>query len=110
MQTQMQTATVMAMMRKGVDEEGHKTITIKGTKYRLEADEEEVILPSDPDGDKKVDEKVGCRRQAVQAYNFTSDLRADPEKVYMLAIEAARIGRLPRLALLLPSKPSNLQD
>lgn len=75
----------------GVDEEGHKTITIKGTKYRLEADEEEVILPSDPDGDKKVDEKGRLQGgRQYKAYNFTSDLRSDPEKVYMLAIDAAR--------------------
>ena len=75
----------------GVDEDGRKTITIKGTKYRLEADEEEVILPSDPDGDKKVDEKgrlLGGRQ--YKAYNFTSNERSDPEKVYMLAIDAAR--------------------
>lgn len=75
----------------GVDEEGHKTVTIKGIKYRLEADGEEVILPSDPDGDKKVDEKgrlLGGRQ--YKAYHFTSELRADPEKVYMLAIDAAR--------------------
>ncbi|TKY85112.1 hypothetical protein EX895_006192 [Sporisorium graminicola] len=75
----------------GVDEEGHKTITIKGTKYRLEADEEEVILPSDPDGDKKVDEKGRLQGgRQYKAYNFTSEHRSDPEKVYMLAIDAAR--------------------
>ncbi|CBQ70412.1 conserved hypothetical protein [Sporisorium reilianum SRZ2] len=75
----------------GVDEEGHKTITIKGTKYRLEADEEEVILPADPDGDKKVDEKGRLQGgRQYKAYNFTSDQRSDPEKVYMLAIDAAR--------------------
>ena len=75
----------------GVDEEGHKTVTIKGTKYRLEADGEEVILPSDPDGDKKVDEKGRLQGgRQYKAYNFTSDLRGDPEKVYMLAIDAAR--------------------
>ncbi|SPO21822.1 uncharacterized protein UTRI_01315_B [Ustilago trichophora] len=75
----------------GVDEDGHKTVTIKGTKYRLEADGEEVILPSDPDGDKKVDEKGRLQGgRQYKAYNFTSDLRGDPEKVYMLAIDAAR--------------------
>ncbi|SNX82439.1 uncharacterized protein MEPE_01145 [Melanopsichium pennsylvanicum] len=75
----------------GVDEEGQKTITIKGTKYRLEADGEEVVLPSDPDGDKKIDEKGRLQGgRQYKAYNFTSDLRADPEKVYMLAIDAAR--------------------
>ncbi|SPO22637.1 uncharacterized protein UTRI_01315 [Ustilago trichophora] len=75
----------------GVDEDGHKTVTIKGIKYRLEADGEEVILPSDPDGDKKVDEKGRLQGgRMYKAYNFTSDLRGDPEKVYMLAIDAAR--------------------
>lgn len=75
----------------GVDEEGRKTVTIKGTKYLLEADGEEVVLPSDPDGDKKVDDKgrlLGGRQ--YKAYHFTSDQRDDPEKVYMLAIDAAR--------------------
>ncbi|SPC61032.1 uncharacterized protein UHOD_01551 [Ustilago sp. UG-2017b] len=75
----------------GVDEKGRKTVTIKGTKYLLEADGEEVVLPSDPDGDKKVDDKgrlLGGRQ--YKAYNFTSDLREDPEKVYMLSIDAAR--------------------
>lgn len=75
----------------GFDEEGHKTVTIKGTKYRLEADGEEVILPSDPDGDQKVDEKGRLQGgRQYKAYNFTSDLRDDPEKVYMLSIDAAR--------------------
>uniref|UniRef100_V5GK43 Uncharacterized protein n=1 Tax=Kalmanozyma brasiliensis (strain GHG001) TaxID=1365824 RepID=V5GK43_KALBG len=75
----------------GVDEEGRKTVTIKGTKYLLEADEEEVVLPSDPEGDKKVDDKGRLQGgRQYKAYNFTSDLRSDPEKVYMLAIDAAR--------------------
>ncbi|KAJ9477696.1 Chromatin structure-remodeling complex subunit RSC7 [Pseudozyma hubeiensis] len=75
----------------GVDEEGRKTITVKGTKWRLEDDKEEVILPSDPEGDKKVDEKGRLQGgRTYKAYNFTSDERSDPEKVYMLAIDAAR--------------------
>lgn len=50
-----------------------------------------MILPSDPEGDKKVDEKGRLQGgRQYKAYNFTSDERADPEKVYMLAIDAAR--------------------
>ncbi|PWZ01110.1 hypothetical protein BCV70DRAFT_199478 [Testicularia cyperi] len=76
---------------KGVDEEGHETVTIKGKVYRLESDGEEVILPSDPDGDGKIDEKGRLQGgRQYKAYHFTSDLRGDPEKVYMLAIDAAR--------------------
>ncbi|EPQ31483.1 uncharacterized protein PFL1_00818 [Pseudozyma flocculosa PF-1] len=73
----------------GVDADGFKTITIKGKVYRLEGDE--VILDSDPDGDKKVDEKGRLQGgRQYKAYNFTSDLRDDPERVYMLSIDAAR--------------------
>ncbi len=75
----------------GVDEDGHKTVTIKGKTYRLEADGEEVILPSDPDGDKKIDDKGRLQGgRQYKAHHFTSDLRPDPEKVYMLSIDAAR--------------------
>ena len=74
---------------KGVDEEGFQTITIKGKTYRLIDDE--VVLDSDPDGDKKVDEKGRLQGgRQYKAYNFTSQYRDDPERVYMLSIDAAR--------------------
>ncbi|PWN47332.1 hypothetical protein IE53DRAFT_335603 [Violaceomyces palustris] len=66
-----------------------ETITIQGETFRVE--NEELVLPSDPEGDKKVDEKgrlLGGRE--YKGYNFTSDLREDPERVYMLSIDAAR--------------------
>ncbi|KAN0061500.1 chromatin structure-remodeling complex subunit RSC7 [Thecaphora frezii] len=73
----------------GIDAEGYKTITIKGKVYRLDGDE--VMLDSDPDGDKKIDAKGRLQGgRQYKAYNFTSELRDDPDRVYMLSIDAAR--------------------
>lgn len=62
---------------------------IGGKIWTLNSDE--LVLPDDPDGEKKIDHLGRCLggRQWKPA-SFTSSLRVDPHKVYFLAVDAAR--------------------
>ncbi|GAA5911621.1 hypothetical protein JCM6882_008056 [Rhodosporidiobolus microsporus] len=65
------------------------SINIKGTVYQIRDDE--IVLPDDPRGEAKIDKDgnlLGGRRWKV--HTFTSPLRANKSKVYLLSIDAAR--------------------
>ncbi|BGO94906.1 hypothetical protein NBRC10512_006169 [Rhodotorula toruloides] len=65
------------------------SINIKGTVYQIRDDE--IVLPDDPRGEMKIDSYgnlLGGRRWKV--HTFTSPLRPNQNKVYILSIDAAR--------------------
>ncbi|BGP16741.1 hypothetical protein JCM10213_006507 [Rhodosporidiobolus nylandii] len=65
------------------------SINIKGTVYQIRDDE--IVLPDDPRGEAKVDSDgnlQGGRKWKV--HTFTSPLRQNTNKVYILSIDAAR--------------------
>ncbi|GAA6027047.1 hypothetical protein JCM8097_006069 [Rhodosporidiobolus ruineniae] len=65
------------------------SINIKGTTYQIRDDE--IVLPDDPRGEAKIDKNgnlLGGRKWKV--HTFTSPLRENPNKVYLLSIDAAR--------------------
>ncbi|GAA6049968.1 hypothetical protein JCM3770_007073 [Rhodotorula araucariae] len=65
------------------------SITIKGVTYHIRDDE--ILLPDDPRGDAKIDalgNLLGDRQWKV--HTFTSPLRENPNRVYILSIDAAR--------------------
>ncbi|GAA5844649.1 hypothetical protein JCM11251_002134 [Rhodosporidiobolus azoricus] len=65
------------------------SINIKGTVYQIRDDE--IVLPDDPRGEAKIDKDgnlLGGRRWKV--HTFTSPLRENKGKVYLLSIDAAR--------------------
>ncbi|CEQ42298.1 SPOSA6832_04103 [Sporobolomyces salmonicolor] len=66
-----------------------ETKTIKGTTYKIQDDE--IVLEDDPRGEAKIDSDgnlLGGRTWKV--HTFTSPLRQNPNKLYMLSIDAAR--------------------
>ncbi|KAK0568288.1 chromatin structure-remodeling complex subunit RSC7 [Tilletia horrida] len=66
-----------------------RTISIDGTEYTQKGDS--LILPSDEAGDTKVDEKGRLYGGRVYKFPvFQLPNRADPEKLYVLSIDAAR--------------------
>ncbi|GAA5921055.1 hypothetical protein JCM3775_004071 [Rhodotorula graminis] len=65
------------------------SITIKGVTYQIRDDE--ILLPDDPRGEAKIDHLgnlLGDRQWKV--HTFTSPLRQNPNRVYILSIDAAR--------------------
>ncbi|GAA6025673.1 hypothetical protein JCM10207_008824 [Rhodosporidiobolus poonsookiae] len=65
------------------------SINIKGKVYQIRDDE--IVLPDDPRGEAKIDEfgnLLGGRSWKV--HTFTSPLRANKQKVYLLSVDAAR--------------------
>ncbi|GAA5973781.1 hypothetical protein JCM11641_003153 [Rhodosporidiobolus odoratus] len=65
------------------------SINIKGTTYQIRDDE--IVLQDDPRGEAKVDSEgnlLGGRKWKV--HTFTSPLRVNSNKVYILSIDAAR--------------------
>ncbi|GAA5995580.1 chromatin structure-remodeling complex subunit RSC7 [Rhodotorula paludigena] len=65
------------------------SITIKGVTYQIRDDE--IVLPDDPRGEAKIDSfgnLLGGR--AWKVHTFTSPLRPNVNKVYILSIDAAR--------------------
>ncbi|GAA5992227.1 hypothetical protein JCM10908_001828 [Rhodotorula pacifica] len=65
------------------------SVTIKGTTYQIR--DEEIVMPDDPRGEAKIDaygNLLGGRQWKV--HTFTSPLRPNPNKVYILSIDAAR--------------------
>ncbi|GAA5857870.1 hypothetical protein JCM8547_006013 [Rhodosporidiobolus lusitaniae] len=65
------------------------SINIKGTTYKIHDDE--IVLPDDPRGEAKIDSDgnlLGDRKWKV--HTFTSPMRPNPNKVYLLSIDAAR--------------------
>ncbi|GAA6059498.1 hypothetical protein JCM10212_002241 [Sporobolomyces blumeae] len=66
-----------------------ETKNVKGTTYKIDGDE--IVLEADPRGEAKIDENgnlLGGR--AWKVHTFTSPMRANPDKLYMLSIDAAR--------------------
>ncbi|GAA5992672.1 hypothetical protein JCM5350_002537 [Sporobolomyces pararoseus] len=64
-------------------------VNVKGTSYKIVDDE--IILEDDERGETKIDENgslLGGRQWKV--HTFTSPMRTNPEKLYMLSIDAAR--------------------
>ncbi|GAA5965525.1 hypothetical protein JCM3765_007366 [Sporobolomyces pararoseus] len=64
-------------------------VNVKGTSYKIVDDE--IILEDDERGETKIDDNgtlLGGRQWKV--HTFTSPMRTNPEKLYMLSIDAAR--------------------
>ncbi|GAA5873856.1 hypothetical protein JCM3774_000703 [Rhodotorula dairenensis] len=69
--------------------ENKTSVTIKGVTYQIR--DEEIVMPDDPRGEAKIDSDgnlLGGRQWKV--HTFTSPLRPNPNKVYILSIDAAR--------------------
>lgn len=69
--------------------EAKTSVTIKGVTYQIRDDE--IVMPDDPRGEAKIDSDgnlLGGRQWKV--HTFTSPLRPNPNKVYILSIDAAR--------------------